>query len=313
MKINASHVSSAAMLPINSLHVPQAYPSNTYKVEDDILRNSIQLTGIQQPLIVALLSDKEYIVIDGVRRRRIAASLGIEEVPCVIDQIPEGGDDIEYRNRIRFIIDEHRQDLLPTQRAALIERLKSMFDMSAKDVAAFLGVTPGTITNWTLIDKFIPEVQDAIDSETITIHAARAFAGLKENGQRKIWENYAKDIQQMKGGRFHRFMRDTYPPDQFSEMYKAPKVIERRLKRGTQTRKAHKRAKVSMREKDMFLRDVDTKRIELEDKKSRIKELEQHIEAAISVIEQLMEHPDIWKSLPKTMREDFDNFAERNI
>ncbi len=122
----------------------------------------------------------------------------------------------------------------------------------------------------------------------------------------------------MKGEHFHKFIRREYPPEKYPSMYTSPEAMTRRLAQanqvgGKQTRKAHKRAKVSVREKNTLLRDVDMKKIELEDKKSRIKELERDIEAAIPVIAQLREHRDIWRSLPKTIREDFENFAERYV
>lgn len=310
------HAQEAAMVAVGLLVVPQSYDSKPRAVDDDILRNSIRLTGIQQPLIVARLSDEQYVVIDGVRRLRIAKDLPIPEVPCVIDVMSDNDDEegtIEYRNRIRFMLDEHRQDLRPTQRAALIEKLRVMFDMSSKDVAAFLGVTPGTIANWMLIRKVIPEVQTAIDSERIAIHSARALAGMTETGQREVWDKHQHDMERMSGELFHKFVRRTFPPKKVPEMYVSPEVVARkleRLKRGKLTRKIKKRPKVSAHEKAALRKDVELRRIELNEKKSRIAELNEHIDAAVPVIEALQAESTLWNDLPKGVRADFEDFVE---
>ena len=70
--MRTNHITNAAILPTQSLRVPESYHAGLQKVQDDILRNSIALTGIQQPLVVARLEadGSEYFVIDGVRRLR---------------------------------------------------------------------------------------------------------------------------------------------------------------------------------------------------------------------------------------------------
>ncbi len=310
------HAHDGSMIDVELLKVRESYGSAPRKVDDDILRNSIALTGIQQPLIVARLSEGngEYFVIDGVRRLRVAQDLGLEKVPCVVDSVPSDSEGrLEYGNRIRFILDEHRQDLLPTQRAELIERLKQSFKMTGKGVAAFLGVTPGTISNWTIVNHLISEVKNAVNSERISIHAARAFGGVTEAGQRKIWEEHQVEIEQMSADRLHRFLRETYPPDTYGEMYKCADATKRRLARPKSNRRVRSRPNISRQEKTSLLHDVDAKRIELEDKKSQIKELQEHIEAAVPVIEALRETPKVWKTLSQSARDDFQEFAERFI
>src|SRR5262249_13326674 len=118
-----AHATNAKMIAIEHLRIPEKYVTPARKVDDEILRNSIKLTGVQQPLVVVRISDTAYWVVDGIRRLRIAESLGMTELPCVLDHgVEDVDDEAEYRNRIRFILDEHRQDLLPTQRAALIKK-----------------------------------------------------------------------------------------------------------------------------------------------------------------------------------------------
>ena len=310
----ATHASKAEMIPVEYLRVPEKYTSPSRKVDDEILQNSVKLTGVQQPLIVVRISDVAYWVIDGTRRLRIAKSLGIPSLPCVIDLgVDEVDDETEYRNRVRFILDEHRQDLLPSQRAALIKKLQVSFGMTGKQVGLYLGVTPATITNWVLIDKMIPELQKAIDYGTVTVHAARAFAGITQTGQKQIWENHRDTVLQMSGIQLHRWVRDTFNPTEHREMYEAPDVVIRQLTRKNKPRVVHKRTAVSADEKRNLLKDVDAKKIELEDKQLQTKEFETHINSAISVIEALRKDKELWNSLPNVVRNDFQEFAVRYV
>jgi ParB/RepB/Spo0J family partition protein len=302
------------MLAIEHLRIPENYVTTPRKVDDEILRNSIKLTGVQQPLVVVRISDTDYWVVDGIRRLRIAQSLGITELPCVLDHGVEDIDDGEaYRNRIRFILDEHRQDLLPTQRAALIKKLQESFELTGKQVGLYLGVTPGTIANWTLIDKLIPELQKAIDDGKLNLHTSRAFAGMTCKGQKEVWEKHQDAVVNMSGGRLHRFVRETYLPAEFPGMYESPETAMRQLTRKSQPRRARKREVVSVTEKKALLRDVDAKKIELEDKQSQIKEFNADIEAAIPVIKSLRQNKSLWENLPAAVRADFEEFASRYI
>ncbi len=312
--MNAHHAEKGAMIPVEYLQIPEAYQAGPRKVDDEILYNSVQLTGVQQPLIVVRLGKSSYLVVDGVRRVAVAKALGLAEVPCVVDEgIDDVDDEVEYRNRVRFILDEHRQDLLPTQRAALIKKLQQSFDMTARQVALYLGVTGGTITNWLLIDKMIPEIRRLVDGGRIKVHTIRAFASMTDIGQQEVWENQHDAILKMSAARLHIWIRETYPPGEYPHMYESPEAVIRQLTRRTVPRKGKKRTKVSVDEKKTLLKDVDAKKIELQDKQSRLEEFTQHIDAAIPVIQAIRESAEVWDALPEAVQSDFEEFAERYL
>lgn len=159
----------------------------------------------------------------------------------------------------------------------------------------------------------IEKIQMAIDKGEITVHAARAFAGLNEKGQKEIWNQHANAIKKMSGGRLHTWVRATYPPTNYAYMYKSPETIINQLNRPNSPRKAKKRTNVSVDEKKALLKDIDAKRIELEDKQLQIKEYENHINATIPVIEAIMDNNEVWNSLPASIRSDFEEFADRYL
>lgn len=101
------NVNQAGSIKITQIQVPEKYRRSGDVVEDDKLQHSINRTGIQQPLVVSQLSDGKFVLIDGYRRLQVAKYLKLHEVPCVIDDLPKGVPPEEYRDRIRFILDEH--------------------------------------------------------------------------------------------------------------------------------------------------------------------------------------------------------------
>src|SRR5437763_1663671 len=191
------NVKRAELLNTSSIEVPEKYRRRSDRVEDDKLRLSIERTGIQQPLVVSQIGEGRYVLIDGCRRLEVAKYLKIPSVPCVIDEPPDGVPAEDYRDRIRFILDEHRQDLFPSQRAALIKTLMKNFKMNRKQVGEYLGVNATTIANWLIVDSYISEVAQAIDAGEITQHAARVFAGMTPKGQKHVWETHKEDIKRL--------------------------------------------------------------------------------------------------------------------
>ena len=113
-------VTKAMMIPIAKIEAPDEFRrKKTSAVEADTLRKSIEQGGIQIPLVVSRMSKDKYVLIEGYRRLDIATHLNMTEVPCVIYEIPEGVTPDEYRRRVRFVLDEHRQD--PEDRQAQAE------------------------------------------------------------------------------------------------------------------------------------------------------------------------------------------------
>src|SRR5713101_5994783 len=152
------NISHAELVGVSAIQVPEKYRRRGDLVENDKLCQSIQRTGIQQPLVVFQVGGGKFVLIDGFRRLEVARHLKLAKVPCVIDEAPKEIPAEEYRDRIRFILDEHRQDLSPSQRATLIKTLMKNFKMNKKQVGEYLGVDPTTVGNWLLVDSFIPEV-----------------------------------------------------------------------------------------------------------------------------------------------------------
>lgn len=86
--------------------------NSTYRVERSIeddgvlteLKNNIKNYGIKVPLIVTLTDETKYQVVDGNRRLQCAIALGMEKVPCVVEQSAK-------LTEIALSVNIHREDL----------------------------------------------------------------------------------------------------------------------------------------------------------------------------------------------------------
>jgi hypothetical protein len=70
------------------------YGDRTGDANFSTLRNSIELEGILEPLVIT----SDFFIISGVRRYFAALDLGLEEVPVVISPVMEAGVD-EYNSQ----------------------------------------------------------------------------------------------------------------------------------------------------------------------------------------------------------------------
>src|SRR5438045_3260951 len=108
---------------ISEIEVPAEFQRAPSRVDDDILRKSIAASGVQQPLIT-LDIDGALVLVKGSKRIRLAAEVGLERVPIFIDEVPRGAVPMDYARQLRFVLDHHRQDLVPSQKAETIGKLK---------------------------------------------------------------------------------------------------------------------------------------------------------------------------------------------
>lgn len=298
------------LLPVDAILVSEeASRPRPSKVEDDVLMRSVQQGGIQQPLVVLSSGDK-YHLVDGSRRLAVARALGIPKVPCVVDTPPQGVDVEHYGRRIRFILDEHRQDLLPSQKAELILKLKEHMGLNNGQMAAYLGVDPDSITNWLAIRRYIPEVVRAIDAGGLTMQQAKAMEGMGEEGQRTVWKKHGEELSQARGGS-HRRIRELYPPQKFPEYYVDPDrraAILARGKKGPGKEKA--RASYTADEKKKLLASVEMREAELAELREEAAQAKREIGAASPVIAALLRTPKLRALIPEEMLPELERFAE---
>lgn len=294
---------------ISLIDVPSEYESKDSLVEDDALRKSIRKYGVLQSVML-LRDGKRFTVIKGARRVRIAGLEGSRDIPALISEVPAGVDRKAYRDRLRMILTQARQDLLPSQRADLIKQIMQKFGMNQTAVAEMLGVDAGSITNWLSVTRYIPEVVRAIDRREITMHAARAFDGMTPQGQEKVWKSKRKEITTLSAGRAHRLVRQVYSPTSHPDMYIAPKSTAEKMSRPKGKRATKARPRLTRAEKDMLSRDLNLREVELQEAQEELTKLKREITLATNPIRAILHNEDLVAVIPKEMKEELDRFAE---
>jgi ParB/RepB/Spo0J family partition protein len=304
------NVEDAKQVKISAIEVPDKYRRRGNVIEDDKLRLSIERTGIQQPLVLSYVGDGEYVLIDGYRRLEVAKFLNFKHVPAVIDTVPKGVAPEDYRDRMRFILDEHRQDLAPTQRAALIKTLKKNFDMNNKEVGQYLGVDAATVSNWLMVDEYIPEISKAVDDEQITQYAARVFDGMTEKGQRQIWRDHYRELSEHSAQKIYRSLREKYSPKEYPEFYQRPERVIMQLERKQGKRSAKRRPVITKAKKQTLSNDIALMEAELRDAKRDLDHFKLEITLASRIIRAILQNEKLRSLIPPSELEEFTRFAE---
>ncbi len=204
----------------------------------------------------------------------------------------------------------HRQDLLPSQKCALVEELKARFKMQNKQVAAYLGVDQDTITNWLAIRNYIPEVAQAVDSERLTMVAARVFDGLSTKGQEIIWKRHEKDLTGSGKNGVHKRLRALYPPADHPTYYRQPGLVAERLARKVAKRKSKGTPTITTNEKRRLMSSVEMKEIELREGVEEERRLKAEIQASIAPLAAIMRSEKLMALVPEETREELERFAE---
>jgi ParB/RepB/Spo0J family partition protein len=298
------------LIPVSKIDVPSEYQRDESKVRDDIVRKSIKEAGVQQAVVV-VPNGSRYTLVKGSRRIRFAKELGIPKVPAVVDSVPKGEDPERYRDRLRFVLDKCRQDLKPSQKAEVVTTLKTMFGMTHRQIAAYLGIVPDSVRNWLAPTKYIAPIVQAIDAGTLTMQSARVFDGLSPDGQAAVWKDHARELVSTDGKKLHKQLRKQYPPDKFGTYYRDANLTTERLTRKGGTRKAKPRPNISTDEKKKLLRSFELREAELQEFQEELKTLKAEINASIAPISAILRSEKLLAMVPQEMREELQVFAEK--
>ena len=167
---------------------------NFFLVNDiDELKESIQLNGILQPLLVVEAGSR-FRIVAGHRRLKAARELGLATVPAVI--LPEMSEAKEWMVLIQT--NTASRELLPWEKLEAVRRLKSqllqlkeeghVFHGRLRDqLAEQLEISKSEIARLEVIDKRLcPEGKELMKAGQLSASAAYAMARAPEDLQREI-------------------------------------------------------------------------------------------------------------------------------
>jgi ParB family transcriptional regulator, chromosome partitioning protein len=144
------------------------------------LADSIESSGVVQPLLVRPLHDGSYELIAGERRWRAAQQAGLEKVPAVVR-------DSEQAERLQVALIENmvREDLNPVEEARACAALVEDLGLSKEDLARRIGRSRPAVSNLIRLLDLPDEALALLESGDLSEGHGRALLAVPGNDVRR--------------------------------------------------------------------------------------------------------------------------------
>ncbi len=142
------------------------------------LASSIKSQGVIQPIVVRKVSDDKFEIIAGERRWRAAKLAALEELPCLIKEVPD-----EAAVAIALIENIQREDLNAMEEAQALQRLMQEFDLTHQAVADAVGKSRAAVSNLLRLNSLEQETKTLLERGDIEMGHARALLSVSGEKQ----------------------------------------------------------------------------------------------------------------------------------
>ena len=139
------------------------------------LADSIEASGLLQPVAVRPAPHGRYQLIAGERRFRAIQQLGWRQIPALVKEVDD-------RSLLTLALIENlqRDDLSPLDAAHGYQRLMQEFTMPQQEVARLVGKDRSTVSNTLRLLRLPTQVQDLLEQRKISEGHARALLALND-------------------------------------------------------------------------------------------------------------------------------------
>ena len=163
------------------IHQIQEWSNEFRLIQPDAVKNmelSMRSTGQLHPLIL-LKSDQGYLIIDGNKRYHAALALGLEELQSLIFEV-----DMVMAKTMILHYNRKSSSLSMYEQGLIVRSLVQDHQMSQKQVARALRQSHSWVCRrLSLIERLLPEVQDALRMGIITVSHGRELVKLPRGNQ----------------------------------------------------------------------------------------------------------------------------------
>jgi ParB family chromosome partitioning protein len=169
-------------LPVEKLQPGQYQPRKV--ITDEALQelaDSIKAQGVIQPIVVRLVAKDKYEIIAGERRWRASQLAQLQEVPCLVRDIPD-----EAAIAMALIENIQREDLNAIEEAVALQRLMQEFELTHQQTADAVGKSRTTVTNLLRLLSLSESCRTMLERGDLEMGHARALLSLPEGAQTEI-------------------------------------------------------------------------------------------------------------------------------
>lgn len=169
-------------LPIEKLQ-PGQYQPRKIMTDDALeeLASSIRAQGIIQPIVVRAVGQGMYEIIAGERRWRASQLAQLDEVPCLIKDIPD-----EAAIAMSLIENIQREDLNAMEEANALNRLMKEFSLTHQQTADAVGKSRTTVTNLLRLLSLTEACRVMLERGDLEMGHARALLSLPAQEQTSV-------------------------------------------------------------------------------------------------------------------------------
>ncbi|MTD40454.1 ParB/RepB/Spo0J family partition protein [Erwinia sp. CPCC 100877] len=163
-------------IPLNELRPNPYQPRKTFdEASLQELANSIQQSGVFQPIIVRKSAVKGYEIIAGERRFRASKLAEKQTIPAIVREFDE-----EAMMQVAVLENLQREDLNPLEEAEAYDMLMKNLKLTQIEVAERLGKSRPYIANYLRLLTLPTQVKEMVQGETLSMGQARTLLGLKD-------------------------------------------------------------------------------------------------------------------------------------
>ncbi len=135
-------ISKLVELPLEKIVRDKEQPRKEFDMEAlEALAQSIRINGVLQPIVVTK-ENEVYKIVAGERRFRAAKIAGLKTIPAIVRTL-----DAQNRLELSIIENAQREDLNAIELATAYAKLKTQFNLGAKEIAERIGKNETTVVN----------------------------------------------------------------------------------------------------------------------------------------------------------------------
>ena len=176
-------------IPLN-LIVPNSDNPRTFTDDNEVKDLSVDIlkNGLIHPITVRKINNSDkYQLVAGERRFRAFRILNSETIPCIVKEF-----DDEQALEVMMSENLNREDLKPIDEAKTYQALIWQKKYTVKEVADRFGLSTPYVYNRLALLNMIPEIEQMVNNEEISLSIANEISKYSLDVQRNIYEQHLK-------------------------------------------------------------------------------------------------------------------------